>query len=116
MPTNIQVLNEALRKWTFPHKRDDHWKAEHIRAVNTPIRQEKALLKILEGVAIYGDASLDVDTKLGDDGYASEYILDILKGVVGLLSAETGRLNCGTVDRAIRELAVHLGFNRDLTE
>jgi hypothetical protein len=115
MATNQTILRDTLGKCDYP-KKFEHWVKEHHKAVKNPIRQEKGLLKILEGVAIYGDASVDVGTKVGEDGYAAEYILDILRGVVGLLSAETGRLDCGTVDKAIRALGENLGFNRDLTE
>ena len=39
-----------------------------------------------------------------------------LTGLVGLLNGETHRLDCGDVDRAVRDVAEAAGFTRDLEQ
>lgn len=42
---------------------------------------------------------------IGDDGYAGEYMADILNALIKLLSAEIGNLDGGDCDRYIRSIA-----------
>ena len=48
--------------------------------------------------------------RIGDDGYADEYMADILNALIKLLSCETGALDGGTQDRAVRAIAAKAGL------
>jgi len=51
--------------------------------------------------------------RIGDDGYADEYMADILNALIKLLSCETGKLDGGTEDKAIRAIAAKAGLLND---
>jgi hypothetical protein len=96
---------------------DAYWSC-HLQALDKPTYTEKAILGLIKSVATYCDTHASANgTVMAADGYASEYILDMMKGIIGLLSADTGkRLDCGTLERTVRDIAEQAGFNRDLTE
>jgi len=55
----------------------------------------------------------DGESRIGDDGYADEYMADILNALIKLLSCETGKLDGGTEDRAVRAIAEKAGLLND---
>lgn len=54
--------------------------------------------------ALYG-------SHIGEDGVLGEHWADMLRGLRGLLNGECGRLDCGTVDAAILQLAAEHGVD-----
>ena len=68
-----------------------------------------------EGLRTYirGQNALLRGHKVGEDGYAGEYVLDMLRALVKLLSMERGSLDGGTWDHKVRELAIEAGINPD---
>lgn len=59
----------------------------------------------------YADAyERHFDAKIGSDGVSGDAWLDILKGIRALLNGETGRLDCGTVDGLLFDMAHYVGF------
>ena len=53
------------------------------------------------------------DSKVGGDGVLGEYWLQIARGVAGLLNGPIGRLDAGTMDAAIRDMAREEGFSAE---
>jgi predicted RNA methylase len=66
---------------------------------------EHAVVTLYRGLAEYADANQKrYGDKIGDDGVLGEYWHCLGESVIGLLNGETGRLDCGTLDRQIRDL------------
>src|SRR5688572_10017184 len=53
------------------------------------------------------------ESAIGDDGVLGQYWEDIARGVLGLLNGECGRLDCGSVDSHIRNMAAAHGVTLD---
>lgn len=75
----------------------------------------RAFARMVDSVESYCDAYKQNwgDTPIGDDGYASDPMVDILKALRHLLSAEIGELDGGTMDRRIRAIAKAHGMLSD---
>lgn len=66
---------------------------------------ESAIVELLRALAEYADAHRDrYETEIGEDGVLGDHFEEIARGLLGLLNGETGRLDCGTIDGAIRKL------------
>lgn len=79
--------------------------------------QERGLRKILEGLAQYADGfKRECGIPLGEDYVIGDEWITALRAFIGLLNGPSGRLNCGTLDTAARDLAEHQGFTRDLEQ
>lgn len=50
---------------------------------------------------------------IGDDYVLGPHVRDIYAAVIGLLNGPTGRLDCGTVDRLVREFAEDASLDGD---
>jgi hypothetical protein len=50
---------------------------------------------------------------IGDDGVLGKEWEHIARAVIGLLNGDCGRLDCGTIDAAIRDLGKAAGVNLD---
>lgn len=103
--THAKALTRALIPMpapTGPHK----WRLEHQEAVRLPKRGfEGAIVDTLKSLAEYADAHRDrYESEVGEDGVLGDHFEEIARGLIGLLNGETGRLDCGTLDRAIRQL------------
>ena len=78
-----------------------------------------AWLSLKIAAARYCDAYAalsDNERRVGDDGYADEYVAYILKGLLGLLNCETGNLDCGNEDHEVREIASKAGLLNERRE
>jgi hypothetical protein len=53
------------------------------------------------------------DRLLGQDGYFHEHAADLIKAMHAYLNFDVGRLDCGTLDRLICELAAKAGVGID---
>jgi len=80
--------------------------AAHHSAVMYPRPEfESPVLELLVGLAGYADAHRDrYESEVGEDGVLGDHFEEIARGLLGLLNGETGRLDCGTLDGAIRKL------------
>lgn len=98
--------------WTTRHLAS--WRyAESGRRVaqSRPQNFEGALVRGIEAAALYADAHrARFDSPIGDDGVLGPCFRDWLTGLRGLLNGETGRLDCGTVDGLILEIAAIAGL------
>lgn len=89
--------------------------AETVLALSTAGEFDTALASILRGLAKYADDHQNrYQSPLADDYVLGPAWLAALAGLLTLLNGETGRLDCGDVDRAIRDVAEAAGFTRDL--
>lgn len=79
---------------------------EHRQAVaRTRAGFESAVMELLRALAEYADAHRDrYESEVGEDGVLGDHFEEIARGLLGLLNGETGRLDCGTLDGAIRKL------------
>lgn len=76
------------------------------------LQRESAIKCLVHGLALYIDShQMLFGSPVGEDGYCDEYVKDIAKAVIALLSAESGRLDCGTIDHAVREMARVAGID-----
>jgi hypothetical protein len=93
------------------------WGERHARAmrnVGSQEGQEQGVVQMLRGWADYADAHFHrFESPIGEDYVLGPAWLDIGKGIRSLLNGETGRLDCGTIDGLILEIAEHNGFEED---
>lgn len=89
------------------------WDRRHNDAVIAPGRRE-AIIPLLKAWARYADAHKSQhETLIGEDGYCGPYFEEIAHGINGLLSAELGRLDGGTLNTFIRETLAENGCDPD---
>ena len=71
-----------------------------------PTRHERAIMLLVEGLREYEETFAEANDgrKPNDDGYADTYYADMVRGLRGLLSCDTGRLDCGLLDRYLVQL------------
>jgi hypothetical protein len=73
-----------------------------------------ALYAIHDSLVRYASAHQSrYESPIGHDGVLGECWLTIAKGLVGLLNGETGSIDCGRFDGAVRELARASGFTQE---
>jgi hypothetical protein len=88
------------------------WAQRHALAMACPKGIEKPLVRILEMLEEYNDAySSECSGPIGEDGVLGACWLQIASGLQGLLNGPTGRLDCGSFDRSIRDLARAFSFS-----
>lgn len=70
---------------------------------------------MLKALACYADShARQYASPIADDGLLGEAWRDALRGVRALLNGETGRLDCGDVDKAILDMYRAAGFRDEL--
>lgn len=90
---------------------DPHnWTARHNLALGNPHADEEPLVDML--------ALLEEFVKrYGEDGFLREGVAQLIVGTRVLLNAEWGRrLDMGSIDRRLEELARTIGFDLDVEE
>lgn len=92
------------------------WTSRHHSAMTSPKPGfEKALVTLAQGLELYAAAHQEAyDSPIGDDGVLGAEWLDMAKSLIGLLNGEAGRIDCGTFESMIRNLAANNGFDRDM--
>ena len=87
----------------------------HCAAAYSPRRGfETAIVKLVEALREYATAHFQAyESPIGDDGVLGEEWEQIARGTLGLLNGEAGRLDCGSVDRHVRDLASEAGVCLD---
>lgn len=99
--------------------RENAWGERHARAFANPNTVERGIVHLILALATYADgysATCGEGDGIGTDGYANVYFADMLKAVRGLLSMETGRLDCGTLDSMLYAIGKAAGFTQDELE
>lgn len=93
-----------------------HWWSAHVRAVVDPMRFEKPIILLMDGLEAYANQyrSAYMESSLSDDGVLGTEWLSIARALVGLLNGEHGRLDAGTVDAWVRALAREHGFEEEV--
>ena len=108
------ALHEGLYQPPGHASYADHWWRQHSLAVRDPKGFELPITTMLHALATYADEhERRYESPVGEDGVMGEYWLDMAKAVKGLLTGETGRLDCGTVDHTIQALVVLAGFSKE---
>ena len=77
---------------------------------------EVRIVRLIQALAQYADqhgVSEGCGGKVGEDGYAGPYWLDMVKAARKLLGMDTGRLDSGTLDGLLFDMVEAAGFKRD---
>lgn len=105
----IQESSDYLNKYPKAH-----WIDGHRLAMTMPIGFETAIVQLIHGAAKYADEHYQRhESLIGEDGILGPAWLDILKGIRTLLNGETGRLDCGTIDGLLLDMAANCGFKEE---
>lgn len=84
---------------------------EHVLAVGNPRGFEHAVLGLFLSLAEYADAhQAAYGSPVGEDLVLGDDVEEIGHALLGLLNGDCGRLDCGTLDRAIRALLTDVGL------
>ena len=87
------------------------WKARHELAMRSPLGSERPIVQMIDGLKSY---ALAHQTRFGWN-LERDYVLgpawlQMVKGLRELLNGDLGRLDGGTVDAAIVDMAHKAGF------
>lgn len=86
----------------------------HIQALDCPQGFEEPIVLISRALRLYAEQHAErYESPIGADYVLGDHWKDIARGLIGLLNGETGRLDCGTIDGAIRDLAGCNGMDLD---
>ncbi len=89
--------------------------AETVMGLTTSSPFDTAISEMIRGLARYADDhEARFGAPLGQDCILGAAWEEMLKGLVTLLNGETGRLDCGDVDRLARALHRAAGFEGEL--
>lgn len=92
----------------------DDWKRRHAIAWRYPRTNEGGIVALVTALATLVDAhAMTWDAAIGDDFYAGPYVEDIARAAIKLLSTDIGRLDGGTLDKLIRDIANLGGIDGD---
>lgn len=91
---------------TFPqYVSPEQWQDRHTLAWQAPRPGgELAIVMLITALAILVDAHYN-DIAIGQDGYYHEHATDLVTACRAYLNFDCGRLDCGTLDRLILEIA-----------
>jgi hypothetical protein len=95
------------------------WTVRHNQALSGPFANphERAIVGLLRGWLDYRNACIYAyEAGPGSDGVLGEPWADIGVSIIKLLNGETGRLDCGTIDGAVRRILKAEGFERQAEE
>lgn len=82
------------------------WRSRHEDAWIAPRPgPERAIKSLISGFADLADASEAGGQLLGEDGYFGEHAKDMIQAMLAALNLDMGRLDCGSLDTLIRQLA-----------
>ena len=102
-------------RWTTPNT--GGWQDRHHSAWFHPHKgAEVRIVRLIEALALYAEAHKYTDggyETIANDGYGGPYYLTLLQATCKLLSMDTGRLDCGTLDALLREMAQVAGFDQE---
>jgi hypothetical protein len=90
-----------------------YWQARHMSACESPATSaERAIVSLCDGITEY------LSGQDGEDGVWIDYMLgpglgSVLVGVRELLNGDIGRLDAGTVDSFLRDIAGRIAWDMD---
>lgn len=92
------------------------WKRRHEQAFDAPRGEfERALVDLYNGLQQYAEGYRDrFGSEIGDDGVLGPEWVAIARAFIGLLNGDTGRLDAGTLDKWVREIAQNAGVEEEL--
>jgi hypothetical protein len=92
---------------------ENKWGLRHAGAFANPNTVERGIVHLILSIATYADgyaATCGEGDGVGTDGYAAPYFIELMHAARGLLSMETGRLDCGTLDSMLWAIGRAAGF------
>jgi len=90
------------------------WEREHCYAFVTPRADgEKAIVSLIRSLAHMCDASAQLGINIADDDYFGDSFEALISVARGYLNFDCGRLDCGSLDRLILQIATLGGYNVD---
>ncbi len=101
-------MNRVRNAWTHAVICDEttDWGCRHNRALESTDPHVRAIIQLARSLADYADAHASrFDNPIGHDGVLGPAWHDAVRGVLTFLNGESGNLDCGTVNRAIRAMA-----------
>ena len=88
------------------------WGERHRGAWALPRGPERGIKQMISALAIYADNHFQTfESPIGEDGYGGPEWLAMVHSCQRLLSMETGRLDCGTLDGMLRDMVRSAGFS-----
>lgn len=91
------------------------WVDRHRAAVRNPTARERPIVNAFRALVDYAaEHERRYGSPLGHDSVLGPAWLDMARGLRTLLNGETGRLDCGTIDGALVDLAKAAGFEEEL--
>lgn len=100
---------------TIPHPNDLTWGREHNASVSRAVTgsHRHPILSAALALADYADhyRALHGDSLIGQDSVLGSYWLLTASNLIKLMNGPLGRVDAGTVDRALRQLALAVGFS-----
>lgn len=86
----------------------------HNEACEHPQKLERAIVAFCRALNDYARTHLlRYGSPIGEDGVLGQDWEVMARALIGLLNGETGRLDCGTLDKAIRAMAKDAEVNLD---
>lgn len=94
------------------------WLINHHKALQNPYSGEAPIVTLRSALIQYGVYYPErfESCNLGEDTVLGPAWLQIAKGYLALLNGETGRLDCGTLDGELRDMARRFGFSEAVVE
>ena len=84
----------------------DTWKQNHMKAMVEPVRFEIPISGFLKAIQDYASLYEErFEGVIGNDGVLGDGLKDIIQGLRTLLNGDCGRIDCGTIDSKLCELA-----------
>lgn len=79
------------------------WQVLHVEALRNPVGFEIPIEALLRGFLTYSaEHRRRYEASIGGDAVLCDPWVEIGKALLKLLNGETGRLDCGTIDRIVR--------------
>ena len=105
-------LIECLRELEAKAAQRQNWATAHLLAWRGPGENEGPLRDMIQGWVMYAHRhQARYGSLVGDDGVLGPEWASIGNALRGLLNGETGRFNCGTLDRLLLDVATDNGVN-----
>lgn len=94
------------------------WLISHHKALQRPLDSEAPIVSLRSALIQYGIyyAERYEGCMLGEDRVLGPGWLQIASGYLALLNGETGRLDCGSLDAELRDMARRFGFAEEQVE
>jgi hypothetical protein len=112
----FKTMEHAIgNQFRFKTPNTGGWQDRHHAAWFNPRKgSEVRIVRLIEALALYAaNHEHAEDGGIGSDGYCGEYWLDMMRAARKLLSADLGRLDGGTLDGLLFDMAEAAGFKRE---